>query len=147
MTTLVWFRQDLRLEDNPALHAASQGDGAVIPVYIWSPEDEGDWPPGAASRWWLHQSLHALDRDLRKRGSRLILAKAPASRVLEQLLVQPKATAVYWNRRYDWVPERAMAPDVHAPDDDAIVDLKESRETALDAYEDMRGARSKRART
>ena len=101
MTTLVWFRQDLRLEDNPALHAASQGNGAVIPVYIWSPEDEGDWPPGAASRWWLHQSLRALDRDLRKRGSRLILAKAPASRVLEQLLVQTKATAVYWNRRYE----------------------------------------------
>ena len=59
--TIVWFRQDLRLRDNSALHAAVQRGGAVIPVYIWSPDEEGDWPPGAASRWWLHQSLRALD--------------------------------------------------------------------------------------
>jgi deoxyribodipyrimidine photo-lyase len=99
--TIVWFRQDLRLADNPALDAAARRGGPVIPVYVWSPEDEGDWPPGAASRWWLHQSLGALDASLRKRGSRLILAKGRSSRVLEKLAAQSGAAAVYCNRRYE----------------------------------------------
>jgi deoxyribodipyrimidine photo-lyase len=75
--TVLWFRQDLRLRDNPALDAAVKR-GAVVPVYIWAPEEEGEWSPGAASRWWLHQSLQALDASLRERGSGLILAKGPA---------------------------------------------------------------------
>ncbi|RME70756.1 MAG: deoxyribodipyrimidine photo-lyase, partial [Verrucomicrobia bacterium] len=50
--TLVWFRQDLRLTDNPALAFALGRRAAVIPVYIWSPQEEGEWVPGAASRWW-----------------------------------------------------------------------------------------------
>ena len=61
-TAIVWFRQDLRTDDNPALAAAAKSD-AVIPVYIWDPDGEGDLPPGAASRWWLHQSLVALDAE------------------------------------------------------------------------------------
>jgi len=58
--TLVWFRLDLRLADNPALAAAAARGGRVLPIFIWAPEEEGDWPPGAASRWWLHQSLRSL---------------------------------------------------------------------------------------
>lgn len=98
---IVWFRQDLRLRDNPALHAAATSAAAVIPLYIWSPEDEGKWPPGAASRWWLHHSLCALDGQLRQRGSRLILASGPTSSVLRKLVAETGATAVYWNRRYE----------------------------------------------
>ena len=64
--SLVWFRQDLRLEDNPALQKAVEHGGPVIPVYIWAPEEEGDWPPGAASKVWLHSSLQSLDKQLRK---------------------------------------------------------------------------------
>jgi deoxyribodipyrimidine photo-lyase len=101
MTTLVWFRQDLRLRDNPALHAASKRIGPLIPLYIWSPEDEGDWPPGAASRWWLHHSLQSLDNTLRERGSRLLIARGPAATVLERVAAETSATAVYWNRRYE----------------------------------------------
>ena len=58
---IVWFLQDLRLSDNPALSAAAPKNIVVIPVFIWSPEEEGSWTPGAASRWWLHQSLKRLD--------------------------------------------------------------------------------------
>ena len=47
----------------------SRSGGAVIPVFIWSPEEEGRWQPGAASRWWLHKSLAKLDASLRQRGS------------------------------------------------------------------------------
>ena len=61
---LLWFRQDLRLADNPALAAALERRSPVIPVFIWAPEEEGDWPPGAASRWWLHRSLASFSAEL-----------------------------------------------------------------------------------
>ncbi len=101
MTSIVWFRQDLRLEDNPALAEAVKTGGAVIPVFIWAPEEEGAWPPGAASRWWLHQSLESLAADLNKRGSRLIILKGRSLRVLEGLVKESGAEAVFWNRRYE----------------------------------------------
>ena len=75
---LVWFRQDLRLADNPALSQALSAHSAVIPVFIQSPDEEGDWPAGGATRWWLHHSLESLDRDLREKGSRLVLRSGAA---------------------------------------------------------------------
>jgi len=97
---IVWFRQDLRLEDNPALHAAVQR-GPIIPVYIWSPEDEGGWAPGAASRVWLHHALERLSAALGKHRLRLTLRQGPAAAELEALIRETNATAVYWNRRYE----------------------------------------------
>jgi deoxyribodipyrimidine photo-lyase len=99
--SLVWFRQDLRLADNPALLAAHAHGGPIIPVFIWAPEEEGAWPPGAAARWWLHHALGALDADLRERGSRLILRRGPSLETLRKLVDQTGATAVFWNRRYE----------------------------------------------
>ena len=49
---IVWFRQDLRLTDNPALHSAARKGAPVLPVFILDESHEGDWAPGAASRWW-----------------------------------------------------------------------------------------------
>ena len=60
--SLLWLRLDLRLADNPALHAAIRHGGAVIPVFIHSPEEEQPWPPGGASNWWRHQSLAGLGK-------------------------------------------------------------------------------------
>jgi deoxyribodipyrimidine photo-lyase len=99
--TIVWFRQDLRLQDNPALIAALKSGGPVLPVYILDEATEGDWPPGGASRWWLHHSLARLDASLRERGSRLLLAKGDSGAVLRSLLKQSGASAVNWNRRYE----------------------------------------------
>jgi len=98
---LVWFRNDLRLEDHPALAAAAQSGSLVIPVSIWSPEEEGPWAPGAASRYWLHQSLTSLARSLRSAGSRLILRQGPAWEVLADLAQEANAVAVYYGRRYE----------------------------------------------
>jgi len=104
MTTIVWFRQDLRLTDNPALLAAAAA-GPVIPVYLYTPSEDGAWPPGGASRWWLHQSLQRLDEDLRAAGSRLCLRVGHDSlALLLELARESGATAVTWNRRYE--PER-----------------------------------------
>jgi len=99
--TLVWLRRDLRLADQPALQAALARNAPVIPVYIHAPEEEAPWQPGAASRWWLHHSLEALDRDLRARGSRLILRTGPSLDTLRTLAAETGARAVYWNRLYE----------------------------------------------
>ena len=76
-TAIVWFRQDLRLADNPALRAATAAARHVVPVYVWSPEEEGAWAPGAAARWWLHESLRSLESRLRQRESRLLITRGP----------------------------------------------------------------------
>ena len=99
--TLLWFRLDLRLSDNPALQAAIDRGEPVIPVLIWSPEEEGPWKPGGASRWWLHQSIGQLQSSLRALGSRLIIRRGPTLQTLPKLVEEIGATAVYWNRRYE----------------------------------------------
>ena len=105
---LVWFRRDLRISDNPALEAAIQGRRPVLPVFIWAPEEEAPWAPGSASRWWLHQSLEALDGSLGEHGSTLILRRGPTLEALLSLAAEAGATAVYWNRLYE---PAAMARD------------------------------------
>ncbi len=96
---LVWFRLDLRLRDNPAWRAAAALGGPVVPVYIWAPQEDGAWPPGAASRWWLHRSLAALQASLEAQGLRLILRRGPSAAALLRLARATGATQVVWNRR------------------------------------------------
>jgi deoxyribodipyrimidine photo-lyase len=98
---LVWFRQDLRLEDNPALAAALDRGGPVVPLFIWAPEEEGAWPPGAASRWWLHHSLAALQQHSEQVGSRLVIRIGPSLDTLRHGLAASGGSAVYWNHRYE----------------------------------------------
>jgi deoxyribodipyrimidine photo-lyase len=98
---LVWFRLDLRLEDNPAWLAAAETLRPVIPVFIWAPEEEDPWPPGAASRWWLQQSLSSLGHELAKAGSKLTIRKGPTEQALNNLLCQTQADSIFWNRRYE----------------------------------------------
>jgi deoxyribodipyrimidine photo-lyase len=98
---LIWFRLDLRLADQPALAAARQRGGPVIPVYIAAPDEDGDWPPGAASNWWLHQSLAALAGSLHAIGSRLVIRRGASLPVLRALAKETGAQTVLWNRRYE----------------------------------------------
>ena len=70
-------------------------------VFVWAPEEEDPWPPGAASRWWLHQSVSALDDDLLRSGSRLVIRRGPALQALRALARETGAQAVFWNRRYE----------------------------------------------
>ena len=98
---LFWFRQDLRLSDNPAVAAAIDRGSPVIPVFIWSLEEEGSWRLGAALKWWLRRSLAALNEELERRGSRLIVRRGPTHKALNDLLAESGASAVFWNRRYE----------------------------------------------
>jgi len=83
---LVWFRRDLRLQDNPALCWALAQKAAVLPIYIHSPAEEAPWAPGAASRWWLHHSLLELERRLARRGLTLHCLQGNAGEILPVLV-------------------------------------------------------------
>ena len=96
--TLLWFRRDLRLSDHPALLAAVERGGPVIPVFIHDPLVEG---LGAAPRWRLGLSLADLAKRLEEAGSRLILRRGDALAVLRDLVRETGAGAVYWSRAYD----------------------------------------------
>ena len=76
MTTIHWFRRDLRLHDNPSWQHALASSKRVIPVYIHCPSDEGTWRSGAASNWWLHQALADLAQQLAQVGCPLVILKA-----------------------------------------------------------------------
>ena len=98
---LLWFRNDLRLADNPALQAILRAGLEPVPVYVHAPEEEGDWAPGAASDAWRARSLAMLDAELRARGSCLQVFQGPTQATLARLATACDARMVVWNRRYE----------------------------------------------
>lgn len=98
--SLVWFRDDLRLADNPALRAAIDRGEPVLALYVLDEESPGVRPLGGAARWWLHHSLASLGERLRERGGDLVLRRGAAERVVRELVSEIDAGAVFWNRRY-----------------------------------------------
>ena len=91
---IVWFRKDLRLHDNPALWEAAQ-QGMIIPVFIWSEEEEHDYAKSEAARWWLHHSLLALEKKLDSKGVSLIFRRGSSLEELTSICKQTKADAVF----------------------------------------------------
>jgi deoxyribodipyrimidine photo-lyase len=92
---IVWFRQDLRLADNPALDAAVHSGATVFPVFIQEDDDAGEWAPGSASRWWLRQSIAALDASLQ---GNLRIYRGKSGDIIPRLAAELDAAGVYWNR-------------------------------------------------
>ncbi len=95
---ICWFRQDLRLSDNPAFTEACASGAPVIPVYILDDESSADWKMGRASRAWLSRSLGSLNTSLTER---LIVRKGAALDVLHDIIRETQATHVFWNRCYE----------------------------------------------
>jgi deoxyribodipyrimidine photo-lyase len=101
---IVWFRQDLRLHDNPALHAAYESGAPVIPLYILDDDNAKEWKMGSASRWWLHHALDNLNKDL---SGHLVLEQGDATKIIPALIKKTDAKSIYWNRCYEpWRIER-----------------------------------------
>jgi deoxyribodipyrimidine photo-lyase len=112
-TSLVWLRDDLRLDDNPALTEAALLGLPMTVVFILDEESAGIRPLGGASRWWLHHSLAALAASLQARGSCLLLRRGPAAEVIQELASETAAGHLFWNRRYG-LPERNVDAAVKA---------------------------------
>lgn len=96
-TVIHWFRQDLRLADNPALLAGAQ-QGTVVPIYILDDENAGAHAMGAASRCWLHHSLTSLNKSL---DGQLQVYKGDPATILDQLIEQHGVSTLTWNRCYE----------------------------------------------
>ncbi|MGD9170936.1 MAG: deoxyribodipyrimidine photo-lyase, partial [Candidatus Thiodiazotropha sp.] len=95
---LVWFRRDLRLQDNPALHAALLSGLPVSALYVHDPRPADGWAMGGASRWYLHHSLLALQQDLAGIGIPLICLKGSVRKQLTGLLTGRPVAKVFFNR-------------------------------------------------
>jgi deoxyribodipyrimidine photo-lyase len=104
---IVWFRDDLRMGDNPALSAAVGSGHPVLPIFILDEKSSGLRPLGGASRWWLHGALEALSADLVQCGASLLLFRGASDNIIAKLAVETQAKAVFWNRRYGKA-ERAL---------------------------------------
>jgi deoxyribodipyrimidine photo-lyase len=98
---VVWFRRDLRLADHPALSYALAQAERVVPLFVWDWREDEPWRPGAASRWWLHHSLAALDASLRSRGAALVVREGEAAATIAEVAAETGASLVVWNRLYE----------------------------------------------
>ena len=95
---ILWFRQDLRLQDNPAYHAALESGSPILPVFILDDDNAGLWKRGAASRWWLYHSLSSLNKSL---NGTLAIFRGDATKIIPELVEAACAHAVFWNRCYE----------------------------------------------
>ena len=98
---LLWFRRDLRLDDNSALAAAIASGTEILPVYIHGTNQVSELSEGGASQWWLHHALKDLDDTLQELGAQLHLIKAhQVAETVFDLVRKYEIEAVFWNRRY-----------------------------------------------
>lgn len=119
--SLVWFRDDLRVRDHPALLAGMAETDAVA-LYVLDERSEGIRHLGGAARWWLHHALEDLRAELDEIKVPLLLRRGAAVEVVCGVLEELGAGAVYWNRRYGdaerqvdtEVKKRAGQAGVHA---------------------------------
>jgi deoxyribodipyrimidine photo-lyase len=95
---ILWFRQDLRLRDNPALHHAIKSGTKIIPIYILDDETPSDLKMGGASRVWLHHSLSSLSTQLDKK---LHFFRGDAAELIPEIIKETGASGIYWNRCYE----------------------------------------------
>lgn len=99
MTPLIlWFRRDLRLDDNPMLAAAVATGRPLIPVFI---ADDSVLHLGAAARWRMGEAVAAFSKRLEAVGAPLILRRGDALAQLKALQAETGAGGVWWTRLYD----------------------------------------------
>jgi len=110
---IVWFRDDLRLSDHPALSAAADAGGPVVGLYVLDEGSRGVRPLGSAARWWLAQSLRRLQSSLQAAGANLVLRRGAAEKVIPEIARAAKARAVFWNEIAQ-APHLAIAKAVEA---------------------------------
>lgn len=98
MKHMVWVRNELRLEDNPLWHVASQNGSVVLPIFIYG---DSERVLGSASKWWLHYSLNAFKMDLNRLGGDLLILCGKPETLLPELVRRYEVDAVFWSKSYD----------------------------------------------
>lgn len=116
--SIFWFRQDLRLSDNPGLlHATSIGQ--VLPIYIYDDKNAGEDTMGAAAKWWAHHSLTSLNDSL---DGKLNFYKGDPVKIIDDLIKRTGTKAVFWNRCYEpWQTTRDTQIKTQLKDNDIEV--------------------------
>lgn len=101
--TILWFRQDLRLNDNPALTDAVNA-GHLLPIYIYDTTTHEEFVIGSASKVWLHHSLESLNKSL---DNNLQVFSGNPQDIFLKLVLEHKITQINWNRCYEkWQVDR-----------------------------------------
>ena len=96
MKQILWFRRDLRIQDNLALEEAGK-EAKVFPIYI-NDDNDSDRPMGAASKVWLYHSLKSLNISLE---NNLNYFKGNAFNIIKELLKNKNIKGIFWNRCYE----------------------------------------------
>ena len=100
-TVIHWFRRDLRVSDNTALHEAWERSETLVPVFIWDDAILRSPDVGPARVAFLLRSLEALARNLESLGHRLIVRRGEPAEQLVLLARQVGASGVFTNRDYE----------------------------------------------
>lgn len=127
--SLVWLRQDLRLDDQPAIAAAAE-QGPFAALYVLDDESPGDWKIGAAQRWWLHHSLTAFRKSIEERGGMLLLRRGRSAEVVKALAEEFGATQIHATRHFEpwWrEAEEALGDALVLHEGDTLVPLDQVR--------------------
>ncbi len=98
------FRQDLRMTDNPALTEAVKQRAPLICLFVWDPNRSGLERPGQAGQWWLHHSLHQLQKTLLTIGNDLLIRTGCLNTLIPQIVRQYDITRIFWNQSYEPTP-------------------------------------------
>lgn len=101
MSSIVWFRRDLRLSDNPALTKALSLKEPIILLYIQDQEINSNWPIGSASKWWLHHSLIELQTNIKSLNGFLNIVEGDPKKILLEITEKYKVKNIFWNRLYE----------------------------------------------
>jgi deoxyribodipyrimidine photo-lyase len=122
-----WFRADLRLGDNTALHAACREAQVVVPVFIFDPLILKAPDIGAPIVGFMIECLRALEKDIQAAGGKLIFRRGPPEREMESLLRETKASALFFNRDYEPMARKR---------DDVVTKMAQSLGVEVRSFED-----------
>ncbi|MDX1949077.1 MAG: deoxyribodipyrimidine photo-lyase [Rickettsiales bacterium] len=101
--SLVWFRQDLRITDNPALKNAIENSKFTSAIYILDDEKKQKIRAlGGASKWWLHYALQDLSNNLKENYNiDLIIRKGNPEEIIPEICAENNIEKLYYNRLYE----------------------------------------------
>jgi len=98
---LFWFRRDLRLEDNTALHAAMNAQNPVLPVFIFDEDILNELPESDARVSFIYDALHRINITLQAYQSSLLILKGNPEKIWETICTNYTVDKVYVNRDYE----------------------------------------------